>query len=221
MKQQPEAPAKRAGRPRRLTTKQVIEAAIAMGLEDLTMAALAERLGVRVAVLYNYVKGRDELIDLAARHALSSQQFPEDHGQDWRDYALGYARAASELFRSDAHLLPLLISGNLSPAIKIDSVEAWLEAMTARGFSSSTALTLLNAIDAIIMGSAVQAAHARAHAPDYAGAVREAVASRPEGELPQLSAHIDNFVQIATSDEWDAPLQLLFDGIEASRKAGN
>jgi AcrR family transcriptional regulator len=217
LKQQSDSPVRRAGRPRRLTTQQVIEAAIALGLEDLTMAALAERLNVRVAVLYNYVKGRDELIDLAARQVLTSQQFPDDHGQHWRDYAIGYARAAHDLFRSDAQLLSLLMSGKLSPAIKIDSVEAWLEAMTIRGFPPLNALALRKAIDAIVMGSAVQAAHARAHASDYPGAVRDAVKSRSKAELPQLSTHLDSFVAIEEPDAWEASLHLLLDGIAAMR----
>ncbi|QGP81105.1 TetR/AcrR family transcriptional regulator C-terminal domain-containing protein [Sphingobium sp. CAP-1] len=218
--QQPSAPpARRVGRPRRLTTRQVIEAAIAIGLDNVTMAALAQRLGVRVAVLYNYVKGRDELIDLAARHALTSQPFPDDHGQDWRSYATGYARAAYDLFRSDAQLLPLLMNGKLSPATKVDSVEAWLEAMTVRGFPPTEALALLKAIDAIVMGSAVQAAHARAHAPDYPGTVRAAVTSRPKGDLTRLSAHLDSFVALAEPDAWEGSLHLLLDGIEAMRTA--
>lgn len=215
---QPSArPAKRAGRPRRLSTAQVIEAAVALGLEDLTMSALAERLGVRVAVLYNYVRGRDELIGLAARHAISTQPFPQDTGQPWRDYALAYARAAYDLFRSDAQLLPLLINGKLSPAIKIDSVESWLEVMSRHHFAPDEALAILKAIDALVMGSAVLASHARSHAADYSGSVREAVKSRPAAELPLLTANLDSFAAIVDPSSWERSLQMLLDGIEAKR----
>lgn len=218
--QPPAAPAKRAGRPRRLTTAQVMEAAIALGLEDLTMSALAERLGVRVAVLYNYVKGRDELIGLAARHAIGTQPFPEDVGQDWREYALAYARAAYDLFRSDAQLLPLVMNGKLSPAIKIDSVESWLEIMTKHGFAPAEALSILKAIDTLVMGSAVLASHARSYAADYSASVRDTVNSRPAAELPLLVANLDSFAAIVEPENWERSLQMLLDGIEAKRGAG-
>lgn len=213
----PAAPAKRAGRPRRLTTSQLVEAAIALGLEDLTMSALAERLGVRVAVLYNYVKGRDELIGLAARHAISTQPFPEDVGQSWRDYALAYARAAYDLFRSDAQLLSLLMNGKVSPAIKIDSVEGWLEVMTRHDFAPNEALAILKAIDTLVMGSAVLASHARSYGTDYSASVRDTVNSRPAGELPLLTANLDSFTSIVDPSTWERSLQMLFDGIEALR----
>ena len=217
--QPPAAPAKRAGRPRRLTTSQLVEAAIALGLEDLTMSALAERLGVRVAVLYNYVKGREELIGLAARHAISTQPFPEDVGQSWRDYALAYARAAYDLFRSDAQLLPLMINGKLSPAIKIDSVESWLETMTKHGFAAAEALSILKAIDTLVMGSAVLASHARSYAADYPASVRDTVNSRPPAELPLLVANLDSFAAIVDPENWERSLQMLLDGIESKRSA--
>ncbi|MCP1471669.1 AcrR family transcriptional regulator [Sphingobium sp. OAS761] len=205
---------RRAGRPRRLTTNQVIEAAIALGLDDLTMAALAKSLGVRVAVLYNYVKNREELISLAARHAMADQRFPIDEGQDWRAYARAYARAAYGLFRSDAQLLPLLIAGKISPAAKLDSAEGWLAVMTSRGFCADRALRLLRAVDAIIMGSALLASHARAHAADYPRTVRGTILARPRSDLPLLSTHAEMLAATADPDNWETSLDMLLDGIE-------
>lgn len=205
---------RRAGRPRRLSTAQVIEAALALGLDDLTMAKVANSLGVRVAVLYNYVRNREELVTLAARHALSRQRFPDDEQQDWRAYARAYALAAHSLFRSDAQLLPLLVAGKISPAAKIDSVEAWLRVMTAHGFSPARALQLLKTIDAIVMGSAVLASHARAHAADYPGAVRDSIQARPRNQLPLLSAHAEDFVATADPENWAVALDLLLGSVE-------
>ena len=67
--------AKTAGRPRRLTTEQVLETAIAIGLEGLTMSAVARRLGVSITVLYGYVSSREELVRLAASYALEQHQY--------------------------------------------------------------------------------------------------------------------------------------------------
>ena len=83
--------AKTAGRPRRLTTEQVLETAIAIGLEGLTMSAVARRLGVSITVLYGYVSSREELVRLAASYALEQHQYPEDDGQHWSVYVAQYA----------------------------------------------------------------------------------------------------------------------------------
>ena len=54
------------GRPRRLSTEQVLQAGLDIGLERLTMSAVARHLGVRITVLYGYVSNRDELVRLAS-----------------------------------------------------------------------------------------------------------------------------------------------------------
>ena len=73
---------RRAGRPRRLTLDQILDAGLAIGLDNnLTMAAVAERLGVSATVLYGYVSGREELIRFASARAAMDHDFPNDEGQ--------------------------------------------------------------------------------------------------------------------------------------------
>src|SRR5262245_34029368 len=53
---------------RTLDQAQVVRAALALldevGLDELTMRRLAERLGVKAAALYRHVRGKDELLAL-------------------------------------------------------------------------------------------------------------------------------------------------------------
>lgn len=63
--------AKRTGRPPSLTREEVARAALAEGLQNLSMPTVARRLGVSHSTLYRYVHDRDDLVlaalDLAAR----------------------------------------------------------------------------------------------------------------------------------------------------------
>ena len=205
------AATRRVGRPRRLTLSQILDAAIEMGLSDLKMSALAERLNVRVAVLYTYVSGRAELVCLAAQRASGAAAFPEDTGQSWRDYAIQYAEAHYQLVEK-GQLISVLLDGDLSLSTKVDSAEQWLQVMLRHGFTASAALDLLRAIDVIVLGGAVLAAYAQAIAGDeatYRDQVRASVVRRSSGDLPNLFPNADRFADSAVSGWRNALLSLL------------
>ena len=214
----PVAARRSVGRPRRLTQAQILDAAIASGLCELTMTGVAERLGVQVAVLYNYVGGREELVRLAAQRASGAVLFPEDRGQDWRAFAREYAEATFRLLDGDAQLIPILLNGDLTPSVKTDSAEQWLAVMTKHGFDAKTALELLRGLDVIAMGAALLATHARAISRDgrgYCEHVRDAVDKRGRTDLPLLTAQIDLYAATAAPERWGAALDLLLDGVAA------
>ena len=206
------------GRPRRLTLSQILDAAIDMGLDGLRIAALADRLGVRPAVLYTYVTGRKELVRLAAQRASGAATFPEDEGQSWREYATQYAEALHKLVE-EGQLVSTLVSGNLGPAVEIDSSEQWLQAMLARGFDLPDALDLLRSIDLIVLGGAFLSSYARAVAggeAEYREAVRSSIRQRSEEDVPVIAAHPDRYADTALP-RWRTTLALALDGVAARR----
>jgi AcrR family transcriptional regulator len=211
-----------AGRPRRLTLAQILDAAIATGLDDLTMKAVAERLGVQVAVLYSYVSGREELVRLAAQRASGEAHFPIDRGQDWRAFAREYAEATFGLLDGDAQLIPIILAGNLSPSVKTDSAEQWVVAMRKRGIDATTALEMLRALDVIAMGAALLATHARAVGRDgraYCEHVRDAVAVREAADLPMLKMNAEVYAATAAPERWRVGLDMLIEGMAARIEA--
>lgn len=54
------------GRPAKLDFDQIIEAALGLGLQNLTMTRLANRLGVGMATLYHHVSGIDAVTEAVA-----------------------------------------------------------------------------------------------------------------------------------------------------------
>lgn len=208
------------GRPRRLTLDQVLDAALELGLDDLTMAAVANRLGVGVAVLYSYVKNREDLLGLAAIRAAQRHDFPEDRGQHWAEYIADYARALYELLTTHSQSIINFMEGGLGPEAQLDSSEAWAAAMTKRGFTPEEALELLGIVGQLVLGCAASAIHARSlsmSGTSYAEAALRAVGNRPEEELPLLRQHINAFANVTEYGRWEDSLRLLLDGVAARR----
>lgn len=91
----PAAPARR-GRPRgpvrELRAEEIVQAALEIGVETFTMKDIARHVGVSYQVLYRWVTGRDEILDMVADH-LVEQIIPPplDEGGDWRSWLLDFA----------------------------------------------------------------------------------------------------------------------------------
>lgn len=83
---------RRRGRPPRISRDHIVDAACELGIENLTMAAVAERLGVTHQSLYGWVQDRDELIDLVSDRLIRRIEiFPPVDPADWRDSLRSYA----------------------------------------------------------------------------------------------------------------------------------
>lgn len=212
------AATKPVGRPRRLSIDQVLEAAIALGLDRVTMADVARSLGVRVTVLYNYVANRDEMVRFAAVRVAQKHGFPADSGQHWSLYAAEHARALFALFTGPEQIISRYLAGGMGPELELDRAEFWLQAMTARGFNATEALRLLDQTGGIVIGGATTAVHQQRLAESgtsYTSAAAKALASRNDIEVPilkQISAEFINREQA-----WPVTLAQLFTAVAAER----
>lgn len=215
-------PPRPGGRPRRLQLDQVLEAALALGLEKLTMSAVAENLGVAKAVLYGYVGSRDELIHLASTHALRQHRFPIDSGQPWSVWILEYARALFEIMTMDGQILESWLGGVHSPMLEVDAAEMWLRALTRRGFSGEEALQLRRTVSYLVFGAAASMKHnhaLRAKGQPRPVSTKRAVLGRPEDDVILLRQFVDVFAREVTEDSWEFALFLLLQGVTTSREA--
>lgn len=84
-------PHRRRGRPARISRDRILAVAAEIGVENLTMAAVAERLGTTHQALYTWVKDRDELVELVSDlfvKRLEPLVLPDG---DWREVLRGFA----------------------------------------------------------------------------------------------------------------------------------
>jgi AcrR family transcriptional regulator len=212
----------RRGRPRRLELDEVIRAALAVGLHQLTMAAVANRLGVGPAVLYGYVGSRDELVQLATAHAAQRNRFPVDEGQPWSMWILEYARALFEVLTMEGQLLESWLVGGQSPVVEVDAAETWLQVLTSRGFTGEAALQLRRAVSHLVVGAAASLKHSRAlEAKGQARplSAKQAVLSRPPEETRLLRQFADVFAREMNEHNWEFSLFLLLKGAASERDA--
>lgn len=144
---------RRRGRPPRISRDDIVDAACELGIENLTMAAVAERLGVTHQSLYGWVQDRDELIDLVSDRLIRRLEIvPPASPADWRDSLRSYANG----LRHVAGEMPGFASASLGRFrtsegyVKIN--DAAVRVLSAVGFESSMAQRILDTLNTVLLG---------------------------------------------------------------------
>ena len=144
------------GRPRLLTHDEIIEAALHMGLENITMKKLATHLNVGTATLYQYWDNRKTLMQAAAVRALSHVALPDDEGQHWSEYAYAFAQAIKNYL---AHSPSLVLTNPVREygyEVQFNLAEKFLSVMHIRGFEPGAAMEIFNMVGSVAFAGAVE-----------------------------------------------------------------
>ncbi|HKX22818.1 MAG TPA: hypothetical protein VJM81_06030 [Rhizorhapis sp.] len=152
-KRLPLAPARAVGRPRRLTLEAIVDAACEVGVANLDMGLVAERLNTGVATLYGYVKGRDHLLELVAER-LAADSGLRDTGQSWQDIVWEHAAVTYALFQSQ----PQLITNLMGYTSYSGSVAYWnrlFDLLSSRGMTPEDAVDIYVEVNQVVIGAAV------------------------------------------------------------------
>lgn len=205
------------GRPRRLTLPQIVQVAKEIGLENLTMTAVAKRLGVNGTVLYGYIATRDDLVRLVAAQLVQEDIQATDTGQPWFAFVAEAAIALHKTLTGPGKLLAHLLTGGLGAEVEIDRTEAWLEKMTASGFTVSEALMVHRQMGEIVIGAAVILLQVRAL--DQAGHPFEQAALKVldtrAGQVPLLAS--EKAIFAARAPVWQRSIVQFLERVAADR----
>lgn len=144
------------GRPRLLTHDEIIEGALELGLEGLTMKKLATHLNVGTATLYQYWDSRKELMQAAAVHALSGLALPLDNGQHWSDYAYEFAQCIQDHLASSPSLLITNHIREYGFAVQFKLAERFLTVMDKHGFDPKAGMQVFNIVGSVGFAGAVE-----------------------------------------------------------------
>ena len=134
------APRRGRGRPPRVSRGSIIEAARGLGLEDFSMQAVADRLGVDRSTINYHFSDRDELFAVVASITLGSEMeswTPPD-SEDWRDWVIDYTRRVHDALVRHATVsvfvrMPLGVDvASLAP------VEGMIQKLSEAGFDDVT-----------------------------------------------------------------------------------
>ncbi|MFF0769617.1 TetR/AcrR family transcriptional regulator C-terminal domain-containing protein [Nonomuraea wenchangensis] len=92
--------AREPGGVRERVVRAAVELADADGLDELTMRALADRLGMATMSLYRHVSGKDELVLLMVDAVLDDHPLPEERPAGWREALETSARLQWAAYRA-------------------------------------------------------------------------------------------------------------------------
>lgn len=125
----------RVGRPRRLSTSEIVTSAIDLadeqGLEELSMPKLATRLGVGTMTLYGYVENKEDLLDRIAERIF--QGLDVSSRGNWRRGLSEFFSSFREAALEHPTLARLLATGRITIPAVFDILEASFQQMIDDG----------------------------------------------------------------------------------------
>lgn len=212
------APRRAAGRPRQLSLEKIVDAALEIGLANLTLTAVAARLGVKPAALYTYVENRDALVACVARRLMEGRA-GHAAGQSWAEVVRAHAAGTIRLFAAEPQLLVHFMQGGFGPAVEMENVERFLARLVARGFEPAEALRIYRVSSQIALGAAAQRAYLasnRRKGEPHREQARVEFARR-EGRYPNLGACADLYVDDDRYFSAEPALEDFLAGVAAAR----
>jgi AcrR family transcriptional regulator len=208
----------RMGRPPRVNLQLIVDAALELGLDGVSLPAVAAHLGVGTSTLYRHVRNRDELVRLAAARVALGRQLPSKRNGGWVDFCTRYAESLFDSLSREPLVIQELMRGRLGPDIEVDYLEPFLATLVDHGFTPVEGTRLFRTIGMLVVGAAVSsaAAAARGGAAGEREAFREAVAERPAHSLPYTRAAMEHASEFETAD-WRLLLNHMLVAVAAQR----
>jgi AcrR family transcriptional regulator len=209
----------RVGRPPTIDADAILQAALEIGLERVTLKQLADHLGVAISTLYRHVRNRDELVRLAASQHLLTRGMPDSGQQHWTDVAIHHSESLFESFVAEPQLITEFMKGRMGPDVEADFLEWFLTVIRPHGFTPAEGVYLYRAIGMLTLGGAIGAL--AAEAAEQAGAsqqvvARRVLAERDPGKLPLLRQAAQEYGSL-DPHTWRRAVKDLIAGIAQSR----
>ena len=184
----------KVGRPARIDRAAIARAVLDLGLDGISMKAVADHLGVSVAGLYHHVRNRRDLLVLAAEHSLSRVATPEDTGQHWDEWLREWARHVYGSFVQEPEILVQFMSGALRWDAMVDVIDSVIQVLGRASFDPAEAMTAFDTVAQCAIGAAVQEIRGHGLANEGRSPLSELhrmVASRAPDELAGLRSLLE------------------------------
>ncbi|MEV7006754.1 TetR/AcrR family transcriptional regulator C-terminal domain-containing protein [Streptosporangium sp. NPDC051022] len=170
-----------------MSRRLVVEAAVTVldTGEPLTMTAVADRLGARQMSIYNYVRGKRDLLAAVEEHLLGTLDLPEpDAGADG---LAELCRAYWRLLRAHPWLVGIGLAREGANPAQLRIVEAAYAVLFRLGVPPHESVPLVTALVNLVVGTALQqAVPYDLREPDIRAATLAEIAALPPAEFPAL-----------------------------------
>jgi len=142
--------------------REVLEVALriidAEGLEALSVRRLALEFNVNAASFYYHFRNKEEIVTGAAELALEDVRVPRIAGGDWREWILRNAKAYRTALVSHPDLIMIMIRGGRL-RIGLRRIDATVARLEEHGLPAEGTLALLEALETLVLGSAISESH--------------------------------------------------------------
>ncbi|ODU03438.1 MAG: hypothetical protein ABS81_14205 [Pseudonocardia sp. SCN 72-86] len=190
----------------RLSREAIVDTAVELGVEHLSIAAVAASLGVAQGSLYRYVAGLDDLARSAVEQVFARTPLPPiDAG--WRAFLEAEAHIRWDLLRRYSGLVRE--RGADLTAIAIARFEAIVRSLTAAGFTLSDAVHLVDTVIDLVHDGVTQMLSFQAGD----GTVTPAALASLHAYSPDIRAEVETVMR----DPWPHvadKIALVLDGVE-------
>ena len=211
----------KVGRPARISRQMIAEAAHDIGLEGLTLKAVADHLDVSVAALYHHVAGKDDLMRLAAEHTAAKTPLPEDRGQHWAVWLWEWGHYNHDVFLAEPGLLAQYLEGAIAAGVIAHRVDTILGRLVDSGFTTLEANAAYELVSCTAIGSAVAAIRERQFLEagwTLRGAYDDYLGQHGPDELPHVRQLLDDAARHGRRS-FDEQLTTVLRGVAVERGA--
>jgi AcrR family transcriptional regulator len=210
-----------------LTRERVLHAALALadegGIEALSMRRLGQELGVEAMSLYNYVEGKDDVLDGIVELVLDQIAIPEGEA-DWKEALRRTATSAHETLVRHRWACGLMLGRTRVSPPRVRWMESVLRTLRTAGFSADLTHHAYHALDSHITGFTLWQVSmpfgTRMELLDVANAF---LRDLPADEYPYVVEHTRQHLAPLDPEgkpEFDFGLDLILDGLERLGDAG-
>lgn len=218
-------PATTKGPKPRWTLDQILDAAVRLGdkdgIEAITMSGLAKALDSGTMSLYRYVESREDLLILAADHALGPGPLPDESGG--QDRLRGWVKDLRHTYERHSWLTSMPVGTEPLLPSYLRRLESGLACLRPMGFSGTRAITVLTVLWTYTRGDVEQTTQLAAFTGKQPPAeVNRLAASRlralsGDGGAPRVLAALENNpVPESDEEEFDAAIDLIIAGLTVS-----
>ena len=207
------------GRPRILTKELILQTAVKLGLENLTLKELANDLNVGTTTFYQYFYSRSELIEAAAVYALSDIPLPQNPSLEWHEYAYEFFETIVDILSENITYLQSSQHNDYGQGVIFELAEIFLKAMADKGLSPTQGFRVYQAVSDVSIAAAIQKWRQQALSGNSATvyeSVQSAFKNVETGKLPHLEAVLEDYANPA-SEHTDRLLLTFFEAIASER----
>ena len=203
-----------------MTEQMVVDAAIAVGVNDFTIADIADRLGTGMSAIYRVFPTREMIVHQAMAFLITRYEQPADHGQPWWDYVEEYAAYLFAILTEHRIRTIHFLEGGVSVRTQFEARVNNMQSLLNRGFSADEAFEVLQGMTVIVGGAAVMQMHldlARENGSNHRLESIKMKADPAWSGQPRICELIDIFAQEERHTEWKSILRMYIRGIAIRR----